>query len=190
MSLTYFDLVDGQDRVVIDTLNKQPLRAFPFLPATICSDVEGWLMESYFRLDPRLTNVDLIQRMPIKQMGIKSISQQDRHRLTKRRVDFRLQGRLLSWDRVSHKSRADRKLLEELSPEDHMNNTTRNLKDLTRKELAQLTAENKESGRFAKRGRPGQAKAGAQGRIRGFQTEQSDMDGDNRVKRRRKKEKV
>lgn len=51
--------------LVIDHKN-QPLRAFQGIPLTLSSKIEGWRAEAIRRADPRIRNMDLMARMPVK----------------------------------------------------------------------------------------------------------------------------
>ena len=52
-----------QQRVVLDHDN-HPLRDFTILPKTLSSNVEGWLIEMYVRMDTRISHADIRARMP------------------------------------------------------------------------------------------------------------------------------
>lgn len=44
----------------------QPLRPYQGIPLTLSSKIEGWRAEAIRRADPRIRNIDLLARMPVK----------------------------------------------------------------------------------------------------------------------------
>lgn len=53
-----------EGRVVID-LNNHPLNAYPDIPLTLSSKVEGSLMETIWRIDNRITEIDMWARLSV-----------------------------------------------------------------------------------------------------------------------------
>lgn len=60
LGFMYFD-----GYLVIDHKN-QPLRPFQCIPLTLSSKIEGWRAEAIRRADPRIRNMNLMARMPVK----------------------------------------------------------------------------------------------------------------------------
>ena len=135
-------------QVVVDGRDGQPLRNFPELPVVISTKVEGWLIEAWIRLNPKLKHEDVIQRMlhldPDSWNG-KDNGGGFKNTLSARRRDFRQIGRCLSWEENSaRRSAFDRRLLEDVAsdPQWQADQTTRYLEDLTLPEKQELTAAN------------------------------------------------
>ena len=63
-NITIFDENSVQFRLVIDEYSCNPLRDFEHIPIMISSDVEGFRLEAWLRLEPHLSNADLLQRQP------------------------------------------------------------------------------------------------------------------------------
>jgi hypothetical protein len=128
--------------VVVDITN-QPLRNFPEIPIKISTDVEGWLLEAWSRLNPALTHVDILQRMPYldpEELTDDEKLKNAKNRLGGRRRDFRQKGRCISWElNTSHKSKFDKIIFDQMSddPDSVQYGSTRKLADLT---LAQRQA--------------------------------------------------
>ncbi|KAF7514381.1 hypothetical protein GJ744_000151 [Endocarpon pusillum] len=56
------ELLKEDGKVVKVGEDGKPLRAFPVLPRHISVDVEGWMVEAWRRLDPRITYADILDR--------------------------------------------------------------------------------------------------------------------------------
>ena len=141
--------------VVVDDMTGKPLRNFPELPIQLSTAVEGWLLETWDRMNPRIQPIDWIQRMrylPASERA--SVS----NKLSARRRDFRQKGRCLSWHGNTNQGSAfDRAIQDEVRahPEWVDANTTRHMADLTVIQRKALDAENKALNAAKKEARKG-----------------------------------
>jgi hypothetical protein len=134
--------------LVIDDLEGRALRNYPDIPIKIATEVEGWLLEAWFRLNPGLKYMDIIQRMPcMSKDDYRRNRDYMKNTLSARRRDFRHEGRCLSWeDNTARKSLFDLRLKEEVknSQQCTLDGSTKSLTDLTRAEVQTIRVENKE----------------------------------------------
>ena len=144
----------GAVRIVIDAISNNPLRDFEILPLTISTEVEGWLLEAWFREDPALKIQDVIQRMPYGYADAVYDGTVITNRFARRRSLFRLAGRCLSWVKSSRNSKPDEALIQEhaekTNPADP--NSTRHLTDLNAEEKKEVNALTYASGKYLKKG--------------------------------------
>jgi hypothetical protein len=140
-------------RVVVDTINYKPLRAFPHIPLTVSTKVEGWLLEAWFRLDPALQAEDLIQRMPYAANHDVYKDRNVMNRLARRRGLFREEGRCLSWAKQMWTKNWDQFLIKEMTdnPDKSNSNSTRHLVDLTTARKKALKDETYAGGKYLNR---------------------------------------
>ena len=148
--------------VVVDARDGKPLRNFPFLPSVISTEVEGWLLEAWMRLDAEIKIDHIMARMPHLTAAEWSNSRDGggfKNTLSARRRDFRKVGRCISWeDNSARRSPFDRKLFADVAsnPAWHMEQTTRFLEDLPKEEkdrLQELTRKESQAKRERKRKR-------------------------------------
>lgn len=60
----FHSLVDLWGRVMLSTQHK-PIRYIPHFPTMFEPNVQGWYLEALFRTDPRFTNKDVLDRIPV-----------------------------------------------------------------------------------------------------------------------------
>ncbi|MCJ1264619.1 hypothetical protein MMC22_004493 [Lobaria immixta] len=130
--------------LVID-YESQPLRPFRGIPLTLSSKLEGWRAEAIRRSDPRIRNMDLIARMPVK-VEPSANGMATRVPLVKinavagRQSRYREQAGAITWLRPT--ARNVKEFLWALLPEDCKNNSLALPRDLTKKERWELLALN------------------------------------------------
>ena len=156
-SLRFID-ANNKSHLVIDSRMHLPLRHFPNLPISISTKVEGWLMEAWERQNHYISLDDYLQRMPPHSY---TGTEQEHHRINRRKENFRQGARCLSWMVKEHRSIWAQKLLAEMEthPEWIRANTTRYLTDLTVAQRKAVEAELKENGVHKLRGRRNGARA-------------------------------
>ena len=135
-------------QVVVDGRTGKPLRNISDLPIVISTKVQGWILEAWMRLDPRMNVEDIIQRMPhlTRQQLEKRGGAALKNSLSGRRKDFRHKGRCLSWEQNTPlQSTFDERIMKDIhsNPDWVRDQTTRYLLDLTKEEINQLVEENK-----------------------------------------------
>lgn len=123
----------------------QPLKPFRCIPFTLSSKIEGWRAEAIRRSDPRIRNMDLIARMPVKvepsANGIPSRKPVVKtNALAGRQNRFREQAGGITWAKATAKNVRD--FLWSLLPQDCRDNNLALPRDLTRQEIWQLRALN------------------------------------------------
>jgi hypothetical protein len=157
--ILYTDAIDpscGKHWRIIDDLTGQELRDLPTLPINICSDVEGWLVEAWTRLDPRIRTTDILHRMTAVQHVGNKPAVQDKKALGERRRKFRDMARCLSWSPNTPRADSgfDSRLAEEMeaNPAWLQQNTTRHLQDYNLTQLMAIRKEIRDSKKHASRG--------------------------------------
>lgn len=101
----------------------KPLRDFPILPRHISVDVEGWLVEAWRRIDPRITYPDILDRQTEDlDKGIKKLDKNALQNRCRRECRTVL-GNWTSYERRDDPHRADVEAIEKLSYQNIMLNT-------------------------------------------------------------------
>ena len=115
-------VLDAEDRGIIN---------WHHLPLTISSQVEGWRILAWHRVDSRIVMQDLASRMPNKNRPKPAA-------LTLRETRFREPNRLYSWTRKKW-NQAHREILWEAMPESNrQSNSTRGLPRLEKAEVKEI----------------------------------------------------
>lgn len=123
----------------------QPLRPFRGIPLTLSSKLEGWRAEAIRRSDPRIRNMDLIARMPVK-VEPSANGMATREPLVKinavagRQSRYREQAGAITWLRPT--ARNVKEFLWALLPQNCKDNNLALPRDLTKKERWELLALN------------------------------------------------
>ncbi|KAI9807352.1 MAG: hypothetical protein M1833_000095 [Piccolia ochrophora] len=103
---------------VISPVTKRTLRNLPHLPRQICSQIEGWRLEAWIRLDGRIEYNDIQDRMSVR-------NPPNTNQLQMRRYRFREENFMMSWTaRRSAICRAEIFAIEKLSMAQISRNTT------------------------------------------------------------------
>ena len=126
----------GEKLLIVDDLQEILLRHFSAPPLVVSSQVEGWLLEAWFRLEPALLLEDVIQRITVVDADPTDKKDWKRftNRLVARRVTARDIGRMFSWaHNAKPVTRFDGKLVEDMEkdPRSLAENTPRYIPDLT-----------------------------------------------------------
>lgn len=139
LGFMYFDgfLVIGHD--------DQPLKLFQGIPLTLSSKMEGWRAEAIRRSDPRIRNMDLLVRMPVKvERSTNGISTRvplvKENAVAGRQNRFREQAGAITWGRPTDSKVFD--FLWSLLPQNCRDNNLALPRDLTRQERWQMLALN------------------------------------------------
>ncbi|KAL8864126.1 MAG: hypothetical protein Q9174_007459, partial [Haloplaca sp. 1 TL-2023] len=139
--------------LVVDT-DRSPIWDFHHLPSTLSRRAEAGLLETLERMDNRVRHQDLAARQvryPLEWPEYKQLKNDD-NRLAQQMRRFREYERLTPWDDKRIGSRAFVEDIErDLSAEDKANNTTKNLKRLTRLQCKKIQYQN--AGRHHSRSR-------------------------------------
>ncbi|KAL9125141.1 MAG: hypothetical protein Q9217_005608 [Psora testacea] len=132
------------DRIVLDHDN-HPLRVFRDLPLTLSTEVEGWLLEAYCRLDSRIERKDIRARMPrqrvysdgriVNLFGLSAIGN--------KRSRFRDCQNLASWEERSGTAAKKENLKKKMPPEAVAANTTKDCQALTHAQQKGASAKSK-----------------------------------------------
>lgn len=130
--------------LVIDH-ESQPLRPFRDIPLTLSSKLEGWRAEAIRRSDPRIRNMDLIARMPVKvEPSANGIATREPlvkiNAVAGRQSRYREQAGAITWLRPA--ARNVKEFLWALLPQDCKDNNLALPRDLTKKERWELLALN------------------------------------------------
>ena len=124
---------DECGRVLLNSY-KSPLKYSEVMPFTISTEIEGWEMEAICRLDPDICHQDFLDRMlPDADLGGKV--RPTKGTLNHRRRRDRMRMRILPWPLPRQLSYSDQQVVKQLDPWQLENNTTRSLRDLSRKEI-------------------------------------------------------
>ncbi|MCJ1267241.1 hypothetical protein MMC22_007126 [Lobaria immixta] len=129
------------DRFLVIDHEGQPLRPFRGIPLTLSSKLEGWRAEAIRRSDPRVRNMDLMARMPVKVEGSPN-GIPTRKPLVKinaiagRQSRFREQAGAITWSRPTTSNVQN--FLWSLLPQDCRDNNLALPRDLTQQERGQL----------------------------------------------------
>jgi hypothetical protein len=137
--ITY--LIDPYGRVVIDEEN-HPVRHFDVLPLTISTEVEGWRLEAWMRIDDRIRYNDIRARMLIRDTSMRAGKRSQiaplPNTMQMRRLRARGRGRCLAWKPSNKPTNFDALLDAEMTSGMKAANTTRFLEDLTSEEFKAL----------------------------------------------------
>lgn len=112
------------------------LKIFRNIPATLSSQVEGWLMEAMMREDDRITYRDLLAYIPDTQKKPAGLNT-----LQMRVTRFRDQYRLCSWSARSSNHWWESRLEKDLTDDQKARNTTRGLPPFTNTRYNELKAQ-------------------------------------------------
>ncbi|ERF70085.1 hypothetical protein EPUS_00272 [Endocarpon pusillum Z07020] len=117
------ELLEEDGKVVRVGKDEKPLRAFPILPRHISVEVEGWLVEAWRRLDPRITYADILDRQT--ECPERMIRKLDRNALSNRctRECRKVLGSWTSYDKRDIPHRTDVEAIEKLSYQNILLNT-------------------------------------------------------------------
>jgi hypothetical protein len=108
----------GQPMLTKDPIFGKLVRDFPMLPRKISARVEGWRMEAWFRIDRRLTNDDVLDRIDPRWRPTEE-------ELERRRADFRTTFHVAGWSSGSSVAAVMREARRHGIDLDH--NTTRGI---------------------------------------------------------------
>lgn len=117
------ELLEEDGKVVKVGKDEKPLRAFPILPRHISVEVEGWLVEAWRRLDPRITYADILDRQT--ECPERNIRKLDKNALSNRctRECRKVLGSWTSYDKRDIPHRTDVEAIEKLSYQNILLNT-------------------------------------------------------------------
>lgn len=133
------------DGLLVIDHESQPLRAFQGIPLTLSSKLEGWRAEAIRRLDPRIRNMDLIGRMPVKvEASANGIPTREPlvkvNAMAGRQSRFREQAGAIIWAKTTTDNVHD--FLWSLLPQHCRDNNLALPRDLTQQERGRLRALN------------------------------------------------
>ncbi|KAL8646664.1 MAG: hypothetical protein Q9210_006008 [Variospora velana] len=129
--------------LVIDSTNR-PVRAWPELNLTVSSNVEGFRLEALQRTNPHISATDILARMPpnitrAKKGEVEVIPQQLKpNALSMRKRVFRGNNGMLSWTPREGTMEIKNYLDSLLGPELVAQNSTRDMRPLSAKEIEQI----------------------------------------------------
>ena len=117
------ELLEENGKVVKVGKDGKPLRAFPILPRHISVEVEGWMVEAWRRLDPRITYADILDRQT--EDPERGIVKLDKNALSNRctRECRKVLGHWTSYDKRDIPHRTDVEAIEKLSYQNILLNT-------------------------------------------------------------------
>lgn len=116
------ELLKENGKVVVNEDGKE-LRAFPILPRRISVEVQGWLVEAWRRLDPRITYTDILDRQT--ECPERKLVKPDKNALSNRcnRECRKVLGSWTSYDKRDVPHRTDVEAIEKLSYQNILLNT-------------------------------------------------------------------
>lgn len=140
--------VDGVTKIVLDVFSHRPLRDFMTVPLQLATNVEGGRLEAMSREDCRISSTDFLQRMipeldgngePRRDERGEIVSNRPtRYSLNSLKTQFRNKCRCQSWNSKSNDSEFHKRLWSDITAEDEVANTTRNLPDLSANEISEI----------------------------------------------------
>jgi hypothetical protein len=134
--------MDQHGRILLNA-HDRPLKSSNVMPLKCSTEIEGWEIEAVCRLDPDLCHQDFVDRMlPSADTSISAGTGKTRRlvrpskgTLNHRRRRDRMKMRVLPWPLPRQLSYSDTQVVNQLSEEGRANNSTRELRDLTKDEI-------------------------------------------------------
>jgi hypothetical protein len=124
---------DIYGRVLLNAYDR-PLKFSKSIPYKVSTEIEGWEMEALCRLDPDLCHQDFIDRM-LPDAVVGGRGRPTKGTLNHRRRRDRMRLRILPWPVPRDLSYSDQQLVKELDQRQIQDNTTMQLRDLTKEEI-------------------------------------------------------
>lgn len=124
--------IDQYGRVLLNA-DDRPLKFSAVMPLKVGTEIEGWEMEAVCRLDPDVCHQDFVDRMLPDVGGGKF--RPGKGTLNHRRRRDRMKMRILPWPLPRQLSYSDSQVVKELDDGEKANNSTYDLRDLTKEEI-------------------------------------------------------